>query len=141
HEPNYIPLECDLPTVASVHDLSVLLHPEWHPADRVRHFEKHFLPGLKRCGHLLAISQFGKGEIVRHLGWPADKVSVTYMGVRQGLRRVVGEELAGSLRALGLSAGYLLHVGTLEPRKNVLMLMRVYCALPAAVRENCPLVL
>jgi alpha-1,3-rhamnosyl/mannosyltransferase len=63
------------------------------------------------------------------------------MGVRPGLRRVGGEALAGSLRALGLSPGYLLHVGTLEPRKNVLMLLRAYCSLPASVRERCPLVL
>ena len=32
-------------------------------------------------------------------------------------------------------------MGTLEPRKNVLMLMRAYCELPGDVRERCPLVL
>src|SRR6185312_7954115 len=36
---------------------------------------------------------------------------------------------------------YLLHVGTLEPRKNLLMLMRAYCSLPSGVRERHPLVL
>src|SRR5947209_8669326 len=35
HEPNFIPLRTGLPTVATLHDLSVLLHPEWHPRDRV----------------------------------------------------------------------------------------------------------
>jgi alpha-1,3-rhamnosyl/mannosyltransferase len=141
HEPNYFPMHCDLPTVTSVHDLSALLHPEWHPADRVKQYELRFEAGLKRCAHLVAISQFGKGEIVKHLGWPADRVTVTYMGVRPGLRRVAGQLLAGTLRTLGLSEGYLLHVGTLEPRKNVLMLMRAYCSLPAPVRQRCPLVL
>jgi alpha-1,3-rhamnosyl/mannosyltransferase len=141
HEPNYVPLECELPTIASVHDLSALLHPEWHPADRVAHFEKEFLRGLKRCSHLFAISEFGKRQIVEHLGWAADRVTVTYVGVRDGLRRVEGEELSGALRELGLSPGYLLHVGTLEPRKNVLMLMRAYCDLPGSVRGRCPLVL
>src|SRR5262245_34832984 len=42
HEPNYIPLECDLPTIITMCDLSVLLHPEWHPADRVALFEQNF---------------------------------------------------------------------------------------------------
>src|SRR5262249_49195824 len=32
HEPNFIPIPSSLPVVATVHDLSVLLHPEWHPA-------------------------------------------------------------------------------------------------------------
>jgi alpha-1,3-rhamnosyl/mannosyltransferase len=141
HEPNYVPLECDLPTVANVHDLSAVLYPQWHPADRVAYFEKHFHAGLSRCDHLFAISEFGKGEIVRRLGWPAEKVTVTPMGVRPGLRRVEGRELSESLQRLGLHEGYLLHVGTLEPRKNVLMLMRAYCELPSEVRERRPLVL
>ena len=34
HEPNNIPLPTDLPTVVTVHDLSVLLHPQWHPGYR-----------------------------------------------------------------------------------------------------------
>src|SRR6266542_4082078 len=42
HEPNFIPLPCDRPTVTTLCDLSVLLHPEWHPADRVAHVERHF---------------------------------------------------------------------------------------------------
>src|SRR5262245_12295762 len=59
HEPNFIPFACDRPTVATVHDLSVLRHPEWHPADRVAHFERHFRRGVARCAHFLAISEFG----------------------------------------------------------------------------------
>jgi glycosyltransferase involved in cell wall biosynthesis len=141
HEPNFIPLECDLPTVATVHDLSVLLHPHWHPPVRVTDFRKHFESRLKRCRHLFAISEFGRQQIVRHLGWPADKVSVTYMGVRSGLSRVSGWRLRSFLRRFDLPEGYLLHVGTLEPRKNVLMLLKAYCSLPEAVRERRPLVL
>ena len=65
HEPNFIPLPCDRPTIATVHDLSVLLHPEWHPVDRVRYFEKHFHAGLKRCVHYLAISEHARRELIR----------------------------------------------------------------------------
>ena len=36
---------------------------------------------------------------------------------------------------------YLLHVGTLEPRKNLEMLTRAYCALPGGIRQRCPLLL
>jgi alpha-1,3-rhamnosyl/mannosyltransferase len=51
------------------------------------------------------------------------------------------EEVADVLRRLGLPARYLLYVGTIEPRKNVLRLLRAYCALPAALRERWPLLL
>jgi len=56
HEPNFIPLPCDLPTVVTLHDLSVLLHPEWHPAERVEYYQHHFHRGLARCDHILAVS-------------------------------------------------------------------------------------
>jgi alpha-1,3-rhamnosyl/mannosyltransferase len=46
------------------------------------------------------------------------------------------------LSRLGLSAGgYLLYVGTLEPRKNLDTLLRAYCDLPSELRASCPLVL
>src|SRR5437867_12150602 len=46
-----------------------------------------------------------------------------------------------SRRRLELPANYLLHVGTIEPRKNLLTLMQAYGDLPGPVRQRCPLVL
>ncbi|MGH7222878.1 MAG: glycosyltransferase family 4 protein, partial [Gemmataceae bacterium] len=141
HEPNYIPLPSDLPTVATIHDLSVLLHPEWHPADRVAHFERRFLHGLTQCVHFLAISEYGRQEIIRTLNLPPEQVTRTYMGIRPGLMPLPEEEVQQTLRRLGLPPCYLLFVGTIEPRKNVGMLLRAYGSLPRELRERCPLVL
>jgi alpha-1,3-rhamnosyl/mannosyltransferase len=141
HEPNFIPFPSDLPTVATLHDLSVVLHPEWHPADRVRHFEQHFHRGLTQCCHYFAISEAGRQEIVRHLGIPADRVTRTYMGIRPGLGRLPADEVTATLKELGLPSQYLLCLGTVEPRKNVLTLLRAYCRLPAPLRERWPLLL
>src|SRR5205814_588681 len=44
-------------------------------------------------------------------------------------------------RGLDLPYDYLLYVGTVEPRKNVLTLLRAFCALPVELRRRCPLVL
>ncbi len=62
HEPNFLPLPCDCPTVATLHDLSPLLHPEWHPAERVAQFEKHFHRGLSQCSHFFTVSEFVRGK-------------------------------------------------------------------------------
>jgi hypothetical protein len=59
HEPNFLPLPCDCPTVATLHDLSPLLHPEWHPAERVMQFEKHFRRGLSQCVHFFTVGSRG----------------------------------------------------------------------------------
>src|SRR5207248_2243622 len=81
HETNFIPLPCDFPTLTTIHDLSVLLHPEWHPADRVAYFERHFERGLSRCKHFLAISEFGRQEVIRTLHIAPERITRTYMGI------------------------------------------------------------
>jgi alpha-1,3-rhamnosyl/mannosyltransferase len=141
HEPNFIPLPSGLPTVATLHDLSVLVHSEWHPRDRVAHFERHFHAGLRRCAHFLTISEAGRREVIRTLGIPPARVSRTYMGVRPGLGPLPGAEVQRVLRELGLPPRYLLYLGTIEPRKNVLTLLRAYCSLPAPLRARWPLLL
>jgi alpha-1,3-rhamnosyl/mannosyltransferase len=141
HEPNFIPFPCDRPTVVTIHDLSVLLHPEWHPADRVAYFDKNFHKGMAQCRHFLAISDFGRQEVIRTLGIPPERVTRTYMGIRPGLGPVHRQEVSRVLHDLGLPPRYLLYVGTIEPRKNILMLLRAYCALPHGLRSAWPLLL
>jgi len=141
HEPNYIPLPSDLPTVATVHDLSVLLHPEWHPADRVAHFERRFRRGLRQCRHFLAISEFARQEIIRTLHLRPDQVTRTYMGIRPGLRPLPQTEIEQALKHLNLPLRYLLYVGTIEPRKNLATLLHAYRSLDQRIRRQYPLVL
>jgi glycosyltransferase involved in cell wall biosynthesis len=141
HEPNYIPLPSDLPTVATVHDLSVLLHPEWHPADRVAYFERHFRYGLQQCRHVLAISESARQEILRTLHLRPEQVTRTYMGIRPGLMPLPPHKIQQTLRQLNLPSRYLLYVGTIEPRKNLTTLLRAYRALDERVRRAYPLVL
>jgi glycosyltransferase involved in cell wall biosynthesis len=141
HEPNFFPLRTRLPTVVTVHDLSAVLHPEWHPADRVKLFETEFLPRIGEVAHVLTDSDQARAEIIRTLNLPAQRVTRAYPGVRPSLRPLPATEVAPVLHRLGLPPTYFLHVGTLEPRKNLLMLMRAYTAIPADLRERCPLVL
>ncbi len=141
HEPNYIPLPCNRTTIATVHDLSVLLHPEWHPLDRIAYYEQHFAAGLRRCAHLVAVSEFTRCELIATFGVPADRVTCIYNGIRPGLRPLDMAAVRSVLQRLGLPASYLLHVGTLEPRKNLLLLLQAYGDLPAALRDRCPLLL
>lgn len=141
HEPNFLPLPCETPTITTLHDLSVLLHPEWHPANRIALYEKQFSQLVKRCAHFIAVSDFTSREVLRTLGVPPERVTRIYNGIRPGLRPLPPSETACLLRRLGLPPQYLLCVGTLEPRKNLLMLLRAYCALPATLRERWPLLL
>ena len=141
HEPNFNCYASDVPTVATVHDLSVILHPEWHPAHRTAAFHKHFAATLRQARHFLAISHSAREEIIRVLGIAPERITCAYMGVRAGLRPLPESDVAPALARLGLPPRYLLHVGTIEPRKNILRLMRAYCSLPPVYRDAWPLVL
>lgn len=141
HEPNFIPLPADCPTIVTLHDLSVLLHPEWHPADRVRQYERYFPRVLRQSAHFLTVSEFVRQEVIRKLGVASDRVSRVYNGIRPELGRLPDEVVSARLKRLDLPERYLLHVGTIEPRKNVLTLLRAYCALPEKLRREWPLLL
>jgi alpha-1,3-rhamnosyl/mannosyltransferase len=141
HEPNFPVLPSDIPTVLTLHDLSCLLMPEHHPPERVAAYEKQLPRVLSQTTHIISVSEFVRREIIRVLGWPADRVTAIHHGVRPGLGPMPGAEVQATLAALGLPPTYLLHVGTIEPRKNLLLLMKSFCRLPAALRERCPLVL
>lgn len=143
HEPNHIPIAADRPTVTTVHDLSVLVHPEWHPADRVRWYEREFAAGLARTTRFIAASEFTRREMITRLGVAADRIDVTYQAARPAFctaPQEVGAD-AAFCRELGIAEGFYLYVGTLEPRKNVVGLVEAYAALPAALRRARPLVL
>jgi glycosyltransferase involved in cell wall biosynthesis len=141
HEPNFLPMACDAPTIATLHDLSALAHPEWHPADRVRQHQRHLARALSQATHFLTGSDFTRAEIVRELGVPPQRVTRVYHGVRGNLAPMPSAAIRVGLQRLGLPSSYLLHVGTLEPRKNLELLLRAYCQLPDKARQACPLLL
>lgn len=141
HEPNFLPWSSDVPTASTFHDLSAILHPEWHPADRVARFEALARKAVDRCSHFFTLSEAMCGELSRHLGVPADRVTRTYMGVRDGLAPVADAPLAAGMAAMGLKPGYFLHVGTLEPRKNLVTIAKAWADLSGETKARHPLVL
>jgi glycosyltransferase involved in cell wall biosynthesis len=141
HEPNFVPVRTHLPTVVTVHDLSVVLHPEWHPADRVAFHTKHFEAGLRQADHVVVVSESVRRELIAELGFPATRVTAVLNGIGDAFRPQPPDVVAAARARLGLPGRYFLAVGTIEPRKNLLTLLRAYCDLPATLREACPLLL
>lgn len=135
HETNYIPLDFEGgPTLITVYDLSLIRHPEWHPKDRVKYFEKYFLKKIGQAELIITISEFSKKEIITLLGLRPNKIYVTYLGVN-GTFSPEGERMEG------LPFEYILFVGNLEPRKNLITLFQVYRSLPRSLKERFPLVI
>jgi glycosyltransferase involved in cell wall biosynthesis len=141
HEPNYLALRFDGPTVITAHDLSWIRYPETHPVERVRAMNNYFEPALRRATLLLTDSQFVGRELVEVFGVSPDIVRPVHLGVERLFHPMTAEETTPVLQPLGLTHGrYLLSVGTLEPRKNMQATIAAYARLPEAVRSAHPLV-
>src|SRR4030095_15612398 len=98
-----------LPTLATLHDLPAIAHPEWHPVDRVRQHERHLARALAQCTHILTGSEFTRAEIIRELGVAPARVTRVYHGIRQGMVPVPAAQVAAGLKVLELPSTYLLH--------------------------------
>lgn len=142
HGPNYfLPADADT-GIITVHDLSVLLYPETHPAKRVRMFEREFQRSLQRAVHVITDTDTVRREVIKHLGIPERMVTAIGLGVGDEYNPRPAQELEPRLAPLGLKpGGYALCVSTLEPRKKIGELLCAWRELPSAVRKSTPLVL
>lgn len=143
HEPNFVAFPFDGPTVVTVHDLSFIRHPHTHPRDRVRFMTQGLGPSLQRAARVVVVSDFVRSEVESVYGSTiAQKTVVIHNGVAPEFQPLTAQASRAALEGLGLRHGhYLLALGTLEPRKNLLALLEAYALLPPALKQRFPLVL
>lgn len=129
-------------SIVTIHDVSVFTCPEYHRPDRVRYMHKEVALSVQRAERVLTVSEFSKAEIGRVLGIELDRISVTPLGIGSEFRPRNAVDLAPSLTTFALQPDqYCLHVGTIEPRKNLATLLDAFECLPAGQRRQYPLVL
>jgi glycosyltransferase involved in cell wall biosynthesis len=112
--------------VLTVHDMATLDHPEW--------FERKFalwysamLPRLIRnVRAIITVSHFSKERIVQLTGVKPERVNVIFNGVDRRFQRVDPKTVKEATISLGLTDPYLLFVGSIEPRKNLKMLLETW---------------
>lgn len=141
HGPNYyLPFHSG-PCVATFHDLSIFLWPECHPKARVQIMQKALPQMIKRAQVLLTDSAFTRVEVATYFNWPLDKIIVAPLAAAEQFKPMTACEVAPVLLPRGLKYGhYALFVGTLDPRKNIDLLLDVYERLPDGIRKRMPLV-
>jgi glycosyltransferase involved in cell wall biosynthesis len=128
HFPNFIipPLPRGPKAVVSIHDCCFLSCPEtMEPKNRA--FLKARIPRtIERADHILTISETMARELREAFDLPEDRVTATLLGPPPALASLPegGEE--ARIRELGIDGPFLLHVGTLEPRKNHPFLFQVF---------------
>lgn len=114
--------------LVTVHDLSALCVPETHTARTVQVQTALLRQCAREADGIIAVSASCKQDLVDRLRVPEERIHVVHNGVR--LEEFSGPFDAAALdavkRRLGITRDYLIHLGTLEPRKNVLRLLEAY---------------
>jgi glycosyltransferase involved in cell wall biosynthesis len=131
HSPDYVsPPHRTGADVITVHDLSFLVVPECAEPKLAAFLGKTVPRAVERADAIVAVSEQTRDDLVRLLGVPESKVTVAYNGVDPRFRPMRGEahaiEREALRRKMGLPPRFVLHVGTLEPRKNLERLVRAF---------------
>jgi len=142
HEPNFILKSHPGPCVATIHDLSFIHYPQHHPAERVAWMRGNLQKTLDRADKLITVSNVVRQELIDELDVAADRVQTTYLGVDPAFHSRTPAETQGLMDKYRLRhGGYVLFVGTLEPRKGIDLLLDAWSSLPQTTRQSYKLVL
>lgn len=131
HFPNFIrpPLSRGKRSVVTIHDVSFLRMPETTEARNLAWLSAEIRQTAEKADAILTDSRFSAREICELLEVPPEKVFPVWLGVTPFGPPATEESVARMRRSLGLEKPYLLMVGTIEPRKNIPFLVKVYEAL------------
>ncbi len=123
HPANGTFFQSPLPSVATIHDAVPFRYPDPDP-NRCRHAQEPFLRSARTASRIIAVSEFGAGELRELLGVARERMVVIPHGVDAEFSPGVPEPLPSVLR----SGPYLLFVGdpVAEPRKNFALLYDAY---------------
>ena len=117
--------------VVTIHDLIFLRHPEYyHWIDRKIYTWK-FHKTLKEAEHIIAISECTKRDILEFGDYNPEKISVIYQSCNpRFLQYPCKEDIVKTIQKYHLPEQYLLCVGTIEERKNLLLVIKALALLP-----------
>lgn len=136
-----LPIRLETPAVVTVHDLTPLLFPEAHSLKVRASFAPFIRPTVESARRVVVDSEATARDLRAQFPQARDKVLVVYPGVDPEFEPAP-EPLVQEFRdELDCPDGYVLFVGTLEPRKNVPLLLEAWAALKSADPTFPPLVL
>jgi glycosyltransferase involved in cell wall biosynthesis len=129
-------------SVITVHDLNFLYYPQFLTTESHHHYNRQIEWAVRRADHILADSHATEADLALLLQVPSEKVTVVHLAAARTFRPLADGEARRIAARHGLEPGYLLFVGTLEPRKNLPGLLQAYrLLLDAQATAAPPLVL
>ncbi len=129
--------------VVAYHDLTYFFMPEMHTTLKREMFKTYIRLSAKASSAILAISENTKNDIINYFPNTKDKIFLTPLGVAPNFYAFKNRqvETINLQEKYNLPQEYILYVGTIEPRKNVINLIKAYEMLSPQTKNKYKLVL
>jgi len=143
HSPDFIPPQFNPGrNVITVHDLNFIYYPQFLTADSRRYYLDQIEWAVQKADHISADSHHSRRDLIEQLNVPPEKVTTVHLSVNPLYQKSYQTaDIEATLAKHNLPKGFILAVGTLEPRKNLPMLIEVYHHLRQSGKVDVPLVL
>jgi glycosyltransferase involved in cell wall biosynthesis len=128
------PIVRSRPAVVTIYDVSFALFPQFFRGFNQTYLRLGTRWSARHAQRIIAISECARRDVHRLYGVSLDRIDVAYPGVDETLRRADPDRVREFRRAKNLPDKFLLYLGTLEPRKNLAMLVRAF----AQFKRECP---
>lgn len=129
HGPDFVlpPINGHVRKVVTVHDLAFLEHPEYAVPELAAYLNKVVPEAVAAADVVAAVSSATVQTLEEHFKTPREKITIIPNGIRSSFRRITDPILLAATRnKFGLKQPLVLGVGTLEPRKNHLGLIKAF---------------
>lgn len=138
HFPNFVARPVHrAKVIVTIPDLSFLRFPQFTEPKNLKFLNRQVPRSIERADRIIAISRFTAREICEFFPSAAHKVAVTPLGVGEAFQRVEDKKALAAVKVKhNLPDDYILFVGTLEPRKNLMTLLDAYRIFASRSKEH-----
>ncbi len=130
-----LPLSQPCPTVVTVHDLSFTLFPGMFRGANAAYLRLFTRLSCGRATRIIADSENTRADVIRLYGVPGQRVKAIPLGVDARFHPRPPDAVAEFRRAHGLPDRFILFVGTLEPRKNLIKLIEAFSSITSQTSD------
>ncbi|MCB8982870.1 MAG: glycosyltransferase family 4 protein [Ardenticatenaceae bacterium] len=123
------PVLAPCPTIVTIYDLSFLHFPERFPRLQRWYLTSQTGRSCRQARRVITISESSRQDVHQFFGIPLERIAVVYPGVDGRYHPLSAPEIAAFRQRENLPERFVLHVGTLQPRKNISLLLDAFAQL------------
>lgn len=123
---HYLPKFLKIPSISSIMDLSYLIYPTYFKLSDYCKLKYWTKQSLKKTDKILTISQFSKDEIQKYYQFSKKNIFIAYPGTIDNNIKIDPEKEKKFLEKWKLSQTFFLFLGTIQPRKNLINLIKSF---------------